>query len=520
MLETQSLDPEIISSRAKLSRNVTVSILTNVLYLLTRLFIPPFILSYVSLSEYGLWAYCFILISYLGMSVFGVTNVYVRYIAVYNAKKDQKSINRLLSTGLFSVSLLCLLLLPLIWWALPWVISAFRIEGRLAPMAFTLFFGTALIFMIDLTIGIFGHILQSLQQIAKERMIWTLSYLVETALIVIFLANGMGIYGLLYAFFVRTAVAVLFYAIASYRAMPGLSIRPSHFDTTMLPLFYRFGGVVQLSGIFGVVNRSIEKVFAGFFLGTAITGLYEVGEKFAVMALMIPGSVNAAFLPTASHLHANGKKEEIAKIFLNGSRFVNILTGTIMGFFAAFAFPIIACWLGPDPKYHFAAVILMFFTIAYQMDVLTGPASAIYRSIEKPVKELYYGASQLLLVILLAVLVFPLYGVSIMSINGVVVAGMVATALAYLAYSSLFLEVKLHHFFVKALFPGLLPYLVAFFLFFFSAGFFMQAEGRGEIFGKLLILFAIYAAVMAVLTLFVICDRTERAALRKLVGLK
>ena len=45
--------------------------------MLSRVGLPPIILSYVSLEEYGIWATCFIVISYLGMSTFGIANVYI-----------------------------------------------------------------------------------------------------------------------------------------------------------------------------------------------------------------------------------------------------------------------------------------------------------------------------------------------------------------------------------------------------------------------------------------------------------
>ena len=57
-------------------------------------------------EEYGIWAVCFILIGYLGISAFGVSNVYVRYVAEYYSNGRIDKINRLLSTGMISVSVL------------------------------------------------------------------------------------------------------------------------------------------------------------------------------------------------------------------------------------------------------------------------------------------------------------------------------------------------------------------------------------------------------------------------------
>ncbi|MCP5508729.1 MAG: oligosaccharide flippase family protein, partial [Chlamydiales bacterium] len=489
--------------RDAVSTNVIVSILTNVFYLFTRLFIPPFILSYVPLNEYGLWSYCFILISYLGMSVFGVTNVYVRYVAIYYANGEMDKINRLVSTGLITITLLCVFFLPILWWGLPWIIGLFKIGDALHSMAFILFFGTAVVFMIDLTLGTYGNLLHSLQRIDAERYVWTASYLVETLLIVIFLMNGMGIYGLLAAYFVRIFLAILLYAIIVHRLLPQLSISFRNFDRSMLKLFYHFGGIVQLSGILGVVNRSIEKIFSGLFLSMKATGLYEVGLKFPIMTLMIPGSVNAVFLPATAHYHAKEQRGEIMKVFLKGSRFINIITGMMMGFFAAFSGPLIGCWLGPDPQYQAAVGILAIFTVAYQMDVLTGPASAIYRSIEQPVKELWYGLSQFVFVIAAAAYVFTVYGASIMTINITVVSMMVLSAAGYLVFSALFLQVSLWEYFKQVIVPGFLPYLFAFALAYATQAY---AQGsRWDLLYYLIVCLLLHTAIAGGVVWFLLC---------------
>ena len=89
-----------------LSKNASVNLVAKVFYMITRFFLPPLTLSYVTLEEYGIWAACFILIGYLGMSAFGVSNVYIRYVAEFHARKEIDQINRLLSTGLTVIAAL------------------------------------------------------------------------------------------------------------------------------------------------------------------------------------------------------------------------------------------------------------------------------------------------------------------------------------------------------------------------------------------------------------------------------
>jgi len=55
------------------------------LYAVTRVALPPLTLAHVGLSDYGLWATCFVLVSYLGMTASGFTLVYLRRTAQHHA---------------------------------------------------------------------------------------------------------------------------------------------------------------------------------------------------------------------------------------------------------------------------------------------------------------------------------------------------------------------------------------------------------------------------------------------------
>lgn len=102
-----------------LSRNVLTAIGARVGYLASRFFIPPFVLARVGLEAYGLWSAAFVLVSYLGISTFGISNVYVKYVAGYVAAGDYRRANSLLSTGLIVTSCLCLFLFLLLCFGWP-----------------------------------------------------------------------------------------------------------------------------------------------------------------------------------------------------------------------------------------------------------------------------------------------------------------------------------------------------------------------------------------------------------------
>ncbi|MFO7859541.1 MAG: hypothetical protein R6V11_11585, partial [Ectothiorhodospiraceae bacterium] len=174
-----ALDPgtsvEREEANARLSRNVVSSIGTKVLYLLSRFMLPPVILAYVTLEEYGVWSLTFMLIGYLGMGAFGVSNVYIRYVAVYAARGEQHRIGDLLSTGLTLVSAFGLICLVVVWFSLPGLLVYVSVPEHMMQTAFWLVFGTVAVFMLELSIGSFAYVLTGLQRIVLQNRIWTAS---------------------------------------------------------------------------------------------------------------------------------------------------------------------------------------------------------------------------------------------------------------------------------------------------------------------------------------------------------
>jgi O-antigen/teichoic acid export membrane protein len=441
------------------SRNVFSSIGAKLLYLVSRFFLPPIVLAYVGLEEYGIWAMAFILIGYLGMSAFGVSNVYIRYVAQYHARGEEHRIGDLLSTGVTLVTGIGIIALVILWWSLPSLIDALSVSPELHRTAFVLIFGSAAIFVLELSWGAFAYVLTGLQRIVQQNQVWVVTFLLETVLIVVFLMMGLGVYGLLYAFAIRYLIAIAWNVSLCFRAIPGLKLSPLRFNRADLALFYRYGGIVQLSGFLGMFLRSIEKLIAGLFINVQATGLFDVGQKFPVMATSIPSSMNAVFLPATSYMHSQERRDELVSLYLKGARYINLLTGFMMGFMTAFAAPLMLAWLGPKPELALAPFILACFTLPFQLNVLTGPASNIFRGMGIPARELLYPLSQLALVVVLVGAGFVLIGVDVIVIAVAVAAAMILSALLYMAYANRFLAIGQWRFLRQVLLPGLWPYL-------------------------------------------------------------
>lgn len=445
---------------ALFAANVASVMGARTLYLATRLMLPAIILAYVTLAEFGIWSICFILISQIGMSAFGLANTYVREVADCHAQGDLTRVSRVFSTGLVLVIAGSAVLLPLLWHFLPALIALFNIDPALSATARVLIFGAVTVFLLDLSLGSFVYLLQGLQEMRLANAVWVAAFLLETALCIALLVAGAGIMALLIAFAVRYVFSSIAYFVIARRLVPGLRVSVRLFDRASLRIFFSFGLITQATGMLSMFLRSIEKLLAGLLVGVEATAVFEIGEKFPATAPSIPGAFNSAAYPAFAYLHAQGRRAELTALYLRNGRYVNLLAGAVMGFLAAFTVPILDAWLGAGKVPADAALVMLLFTLPFQLDVLTGPGSAACRAMGEPRRELVYHLVQLAM-IATSVSALLLAGVPAFHAIAYGVAGsMIASALFFIAYCNRHLAVSQRGYLKEALLPGLAPYAI------------------------------------------------------------
>lgn len=289
------------NAHKKLATNALSGMVANVIYMVSRFLLTPFTLHYLSLAEFGLWALCFIILSYAGMGGFGVNSTYIRYSARYLAEGREKEISKLLSTGvayMFAFSLLFMLALYL---GMPLIIDRFHIEQAQQEMAVALFLGTAAVTSLELTLGGFRFIINGMHEFSKEKTVSIIGGLLEVGVIILLLMLGTGIKGLLYAFSFRVVIETIACWTIARRLLPSLQVSTKLISREHFKLFIGFGGKVQLLGIFSIFLTVIDRMFITAIAGLTAGGMFEIARKLPSTAGSISSSVFGPFLSTAAH---------------------------------------------------------------------------------------------------------------------------------------------------------------------------------------------------------------------------
>lgn len=448
-------------AQADVASNAGIAMLASVLYMATRLLVPPLVLGHLTLAQYGLWSTCFILIMYIGLTDAGFSSVYVRLTAVFHDRGDIGAINRLLSTGVLCLAGLSCIVLLLLWLALPHVLMWLKVAPADQAVAMNLILGTAAIFMLDLSFGAYCYVLHGLQRIREEKKVAVAGFLLEPVLLALFLSAGLGIYSLLLAFAIRYLCSLAAFAHLAHHFLPGLALRPRYFDRAMLTHFLGFGAKVQASALISTALFSVDRVLAGFLLGPQGIALFELAGKLPIAAAAVPGNISNVAYPAAARHAAQDAQDRLRALYLQASRATSLLCGLPLGFLAGFATPIMAAWLGQRDSLAQLPLMLALCTLPTQLHITTGPGSAILRAIGKPGKEFAYHGLRIAALAACCGGAMLVLGTHAQALALGLAAGASLAALAYMLLNQRWLGIPIGDLLRDVLLPGLLPYMLA-----------------------------------------------------------
>ena len=500
-------------TRDALSRNVSVQMLAKFGYLATRFLIPPFVLAHIGLEAYGVWATAFVLVSYLGISTFGISNVYVKYVAEYSAKREHGRANGVLAAGVLITTTFSVLLFGLVYLLLPDLLIWLKVSPDLRHEAGDVVLIVVATFLASIAFSVFGDTLIGRQRIAAQQIIWVIAYLVETLLIFSLIGLGRGLQGLAEAYLIRTLIEIGLALAVVVRTERWFSLSPTNITRDSLRVIVRFGGTVQILGFLAILLHSADRLLAATLIGVKAAGLVDIAKKLPGMAGTIPSVFAAAFVPAASYLQGglendpNGRVK-VAQLYLKGGRYMNLSAAFVCGLLATLPGPILDVWLGQ--AYPGAVIIMLLSAISVQIGKLTGPGTSILKGIGRPHDEFYYAIPNILLLAVLVPLSWVIAGGwDLLPIVVAVVTATSVSALIFIVRANRLLQINAKDYLFRVILPGLVPYLVGILV---AIPVTMLAGGLSRIELAALVIVAglVYGALTIAITVFFVFDRGER----------
>jgi O-antigen/teichoic acid export membrane protein len=494
----------LLEVNKQFGRNVITTIVARVVNMARGVCLVPFLLAHIGLEAYGIWTTIFILVTYVGLTTMGVSNVYIKYVAEFTAKREYDRANALLSTGLAVTVPLCAAVFAcffLGWsWFAPWLHlpPAHAADGKEAVL---IVLG---VFLSSIAFNAFGDMLTGTQQIASTQVFLTISIVVEFALIVILVGAGRGIRGLAEAYLVRTVINDGLTWWWAHRTIKWLRLSPRLVHRDSLKYVVHFGGLVQLQSMLAIFQASVDRLVGLSLIGAWAAGVLDVAKKWPTSLSSIPTAFFAALLPAASHVDAASDRSawlrNLQDLYLSAARHSNLCTAAFSSALAFWALPILHVWLGSGlPMRDSFIPLFVIFSIAMQFHMLTGPGTSIFRGMGRVYEEFNYSVPNIIL--LAAALPLSRWIIGSWTPLGIGVAVSVSTAISacWLMGRVLFvLDLKLPRFLRVVVAPGFACYGLAALLAWPAASLVMQVN-RWQGAGILLVVGIVYLAALAVI---------------------
>jgi O-antigen/teichoic acid export membrane protein len=510
----------LVEVNRQFGRNVMTTIVARVVNMARGVCLIPFLLAHIGLEAYGIWTTIFILVTYVGLTTMGVSNVYIKYVAEFHARREYDKANALLSTGLAVTIPLCAAVFGcflLGWnWFAPWLRlpPSHASDGKEAVL---IVLG---VFLSSIAFNAFGDMLTGTQQIASTQVFLTISIVAEFVLIVWLVSAGRGIRGLAEAYLARTVINDGLTWWWAHRTIKWLRLSPRRVQRESLRYVVHFGGLVQLQSMLGILQVSVDRLAALSLIGASAAGLLDVAKKWPTSVSSIPTAFFAALLPAASHVDAASERSKwlgnLQELYLSAARHSNLCTAAFSSVMALWAVPILHVWLGPAlPMRETLIPLFVVFSIAMQFHMLTGPGTSIFRGMGRVYEEFNYSIPNLLLLAITLPMSRWIEGRWTPFGIGVAVSVSTAVSACVLMGRVLFvLDLKLTRFLRVVVVPGFSCYVVAGLLAWPAARLVAELnrwQGAGVLFA---VGFLYLAGMVAVLHRWVLTDEEKQDGYR------
>lgn len=359
----------------RLASNAFSNLMGAVIPALVALGTVPLVVKGLGEASYGVYSLVTAIVGYFAVIDINVTAGSVKYIAEFNARKDQA---RIAETVFFGVIVYALLgaagALGLFAGAGYFVTHVFSVPAALTAEAVATLRLAALGFFV-------GQLQSYLQSVPQSLMRYDISSRLEmafgTGVPLLTVAVLMAGYGLFEVILVRVAASSVHSLIlwrVTRRLLPGLRFRWPGADIKRSLL--GFSAYSFLSRFAALSYAYADKLIIGALVGVTGLAYFTVASTLANRILGLTYRLSGVFFPAASALAAAGELARLERIYLKATRYVVFLNGAILVLVAVFAQQILRYWMNPDFARH-GAVVLAVMALSQFVDSLTSLPSLV-----------------------------------------------------------------------------------------------------------------------------------------------
>jgi O-antigen/teichoic acid export membrane protein len=358
-----------------LLRNAFSNLLGAVIPALVALGTVPLVVKGLGDASYGVYSLVTAIVGYFAVIDINVTAGSVKYIAEFNAHKDQERIDETVFFGLTVYSVLGLLGgIGLYIGAHFFVTRVFSVPPALV--------GEAVATLRLAALGFFLGQLQSyLNSIPQSLMRYDIASRIEMVfgtgvplLTVAVLMLGYGLFEVILLRVVASAINCVVLWRCIRRLLPELAWRKP--GAAIRRELLGFSAYSFLSRFATLSYAYADKLIIGALVGVTGLAYFTVASTLANRILSLTYRLSGVFFPAASALAARGELERLRTLYLKASRYVVFINASVLVLVAVFSYQILYYWMNPQFA-RAGQVVLAVMALSQFIDSLTSLPSLV-----------------------------------------------------------------------------------------------------------------------------------------------
>jgi len=143
----------------------------------------------------------------------------------------------------------------------------------------------------------------------------------------------------------------------------------------------KYGIKLQVAGVAGLFNLSLDKLLISHFLRIDLVTFYELGARVSIFIRSIPMLLLSPLVPATSELHSRHDKDRLRALYFRGSKYMILVTAPLAFFIGTMAPTIMLIWLGTDNNYRYSILAMRILAVGHFFNMLPGIVTPIVRGI-------------------------------------------------------------------------------------------------------------------------------------------
>jgi O-antigen/teichoic acid export membrane protein len=407
----------------KIGVGSTVVILGLVIGAVLEYLVKMVLARFLGPESYGVFVQGFAISAATAMiALFGFHMSLPRFMSYYRGKENEEMIENSVSTSLYIVAPLSLILSVLLYLSSDWISLVVFNEPSLVTPLKLLSFAVVPLSLFYLTIAFMRGMKNARYKVILDEVLISV---IELLLLSIVFIAGYGLVGAVYAYiaslFIMIAPCYYFYRKASKKSISTNSeLIPRKLLNFSWPLF--------IISILLLTNKWSDVLMLGWLRESIEVGVYDVAFAIGSILLLLLNSLNYMFMPVVSELYGKGKLSDILEIYSTSTRWIFTLSLPIFAGILLFPSEIIKILFGNS--YTTGTLPLAIIAVGFFYHAAVGPAGMILLSGGKTRTFMAATAVITAVSVLFNLVLIPVYGM---------LGAAIATTLGFVAGNTLYL---------------------------------------------------------------------------------